>query len=464
MNRTLIVIFGATGDLAKRKLIPALYRLVLEKKADLCAFLFIAREDTTIEAIFTHAHPFIRLDTHDNGALARFMERSFYMQRDITKTDTYAAMRTCIEDLETRWNTCNRLFYCAVSSQFFCVLTEELTRTEILQKKKSTPSSWHRIVYEKPFGHDLASAHAINACIAQTLYEDQVFRIDHYLTKEIVSNIALIRFTNCIFEPLWNNRFIDHVQIILSESVSVGNRGAYYDMYGALRDVVQNHMLQLLSLIAMESPTKLTGEPIRNRRAEVLKHVSCADGILGQYETYAEDVGNLLSRTETFAALKLYIQNPRWSGVPFYLKTGKYLGKKETVIHIKFKSVDCLLTKQCPPDANWLSIRVAPDATFSLTLNAKSPTDAETLIPIAMEFCHSCLFSLSSSQEYEFLLQEIMRGEQAVSVRFDEIEHAWQLIDTIYDHHLPLYTYVEGSDGPAELEQFSSKNGMQWHS
>jgi glucose-6-phosphate 1-dehydrogenase len=462
MNGTLIIIFGATGDLAKRKIIPALYNLMVEKKIEQSAFLLIGRENTDVQAIVQNAQPFF--STHNNTIIDELVNRSLYQQADVTQKSSYSAIKQSVEILEKQWKTENRLFYCAVASQFFCMITEELHGAGVLQKKESMNTPWHRIVYEKPFGRDLPSAHTINTCIAQNVDEEQIFRIDHYLTKEIVSNIALIRFTNCIFEPLWNNRFIDQVQIILAESLGVGTRGSYYDTYGALRDVVQNHMVQLLALIAMESPTKLTGEAIRDKRIAVLKHIEYVSGIFGQYEGYTTDVGNPESRTETFAALKLSINNPRWSGVPFYLKTGKCLKKRETVIHIKFKAVECLLTKQCPPDANWLSIRVAPDATISLTINTKNPNGTDPLMPISMEFCHSCRFSLSSSQEYEFLLQEVIRGEKAVSVRFDEIEYAWHLIDTIYAHNLPVYTYAPGSDGPEELEQFSLHNGMRWHS
>lgn len=460
MNGILFILFGATGDLARRKLMPALYRLVLEKKLADVSFFLVGREESTVEAIFTHTKPFI--GDIDASTWRSMMERSLYHQCDLTKSDTYEVLHDRIQDAEATWKTTNRLVYCAVASDFFCAITEGLARTGILQK---TPpdGSWHRIVYEKPFGRDQLSAHCINESIERTLSEQQIFRIDHYLTKEIVNNIALIRFTNAIFEPLWNNQFVDYIEIILSEKISIESQGGYYDTYGALRDVVQNHMLQLLALIAMEPPVKLTGDYIRDKKADVLQQVTCVDGILGQYQGYTDDVHSNMSGTETFAALKLSVNNQRWAGVPFFLKTGRALDVKETVINIIFKPVTCLLTKQCPPDANVLSIRVAPDATFSLTLNAKKPGEADTLIPISMDYCHSCRFAFSPSHEYEFLLQEVMRGEQAVSVRADEIEYAWRLIDTIYARHLPLYFYTKGSKGPQELNQFSVNNGMRWH-
>jgi glucose-6-phosphate 1-dehydrogenase len=308
----------------------------------------------------------------------------------------------------------------------------------------------------------VASAHALNDELAQLVHEKQVYRIDHYLTKEIVGNIVLIRFTNCIFEPLWNNRFIDNVQIILSEQGGLEGRGVYYDEYGALRDVVQNHMLELLALIGMEAPQQLTGEYIRTQRARVLEKVMVVDGILGQFEGYTSEPGVAAnSSTETFAALKLAIDNPRWAGVPFYVKTGKCLNKKETAIHIKFKTVDCL-TKVCPSDSNYLTIKVSPDATFSLELNAKKIGTAYEVTPIKMEFCHSCVFGPLTPTAHEVLLEEVVRGEQAVSVRFDEIEYAWKVIDAAEKMALPLYSYKKGSEGPEQLNDFAKKHGLRW--
>ncbi|HEV2917353.1 MAG TPA: glucose-6-phosphate dehydrogenase [Candidatus Babeliales bacterium] len=452
MNGTLIILFGATGELSRRKLIPALYRLIVEKKLHKVAFLFTGREQSSVESLFDAVQP--EIDSIDQEIWQFMIQRSIYCAVDVSNAESYNVLYDLVITQEQQWHTSNRLVYCAVASDFFCSITRGIVNASIVEYKNINSNPWHHIVYEKPFGKDKQSAHAINTCIASTLAEHQVFRIDHYLTKEIVNNIALIRFTNCIFEPLWNNTYIDYVEIILSETLPISSKSTYYDTYGALRDVVQNHMLQLLALIAMEAPIKLTGEYIRDKKANVLSHVSFVDGILGQYEGYRKDINRPASETETFAALELAINNKRWAGVPFFLRTGKCLQKKETVINIMFKSVTCLLTKQCPPAANMLSIRVAPDATFSLTLNAKNPAEIDTLIPIAMEYCHSCRFILSPSHEYEFLLQEVMRGEQSVSVRFDEIEHAWHIIDSIYAKKLPIYIYKQNTIGPAELNQF----------
>ncbi len=360
----------------------------------------------------------------------------------------------------------NRLLYLATAAHFFCAITEHSAQSGLATRKRDQETPWHRIMYEKPFGQDLASAHKINECIADHFDESQIYRVDHFLTKELVSNIALMRFTNLVFEPLWNNNYIEQVQIILSETIAIEGRGSYYDAYGALADVVQNHMLELLALIAMEPPRMLTGDFIRAQRAKVLEAVQVKDGILGQYEGYLDEpqvAPN--SKTDTFAALALTINNPRWQGVPFYFKTGKGLDKKETVIHIKFKNAHCLLTRGCPTDSNWLTINVAPEATFSLSLNAKKPGSSDEVVPVAMDFCHSCIFGDRAPEEaYEVVFDEVMRGEQSSSVRFDEIEYAWRVIDVIHAKQLPMFRYQQGSSGPDELKEFETQHGMKWKS
>jgi glucose-6-phosphate 1-dehydrogenase len=322
---------------------------------------------------------------------------------------------------------------------------------------------FQRIVYEKPFGNDLQSAHEINACIAAHFDEDQIFRIDHYLTKELVGNIALVRFTNIVFEPLWNNRYIDQVQIVFDEELCLDGRGLYYDKYGALSDVMQNHMMQLVALVAMESPEKLTGDYIRTARANVLKKVKVVDAVIGQYKSYAQEKDVAPdSKTETFAQVYLRIDNPRWAGVPFYLKTGKCLDKKETAIYIKFKQVDCLLTKACPSEPNYLTIEISPDPLFALTLNEKKVGKSDEVMPVQMEFTHNALGG-QMTEAYETLFEEILKGEQSVSVRFDEIESAWKIIDAIRALKPSLYIYEKRSKGPEEAKKlFDDKHGMRW--
>lgn len=461
MNNGAIIILGATGDLTKRKLIPALYRLFENGKLTNGALLGAALEDSDAQTIVQRSHEYI--EGVNPTVWQHFCERFFYQQADFTDALAMDRLAERALALEKEFHLSgNRIVYCATAALYYCPITKHAASSGLVRKSDSS-GRWHRIVYEKPFGHDLASAHAINECIAQNFDETQIYRIDHYLTKELVSNIALVRFTNCIFEPLWNNRYIDQVHIVLSETQGIDGRGAYYDNYGALRDVVQNHMLELLALVAMESPAKLTGEYIRTERARVLQKIVFVDGILGQYNGYrSEKQVAPDSRIDTAAYLYLRVNNPRWAGVPFFLKTGKCLDRKETTIYIKFKQVDCLLTRFCPSESNSLTIQIAPQSVFSFNINAKKPGYSDQTIPIKMEFCHSCLYGPTSTEAYEVLFEEILRGEQSICVRFDEIEYAWQLIDTISQQHVPMYQYEKQTEGPVQIYDFARKHGMRW--
>lgn len=462
MNDATIIIFGATGDLAKRKLIPALYQLVAKNKLTNFAIVGAALTEIDAHTLFESARPFI--ENFDESIGERLSSRFFYSSLNVAQATDYQRLKSMVESVEKKFGLSgNRLFYCALAAHLYCELTNQVAQSGLAVRKEAKDPVWHRLVYEKPFGHDLHSAHEINECIARYFRETQIYRIDHYLTKEVVSNITLIRFTNLVFEPLWNNRYIDQVQIILSEKDGISGRGAYYDHYGALRDVVQNHMLELLALIGMESPEKLSGDYVRTERAHVLNAIEVVDGILGQYDGYrSEEQVRPDSNTETFAALMLRVRNRRWAGVPFYLLTGKKMTAKETIINIKFKQVDCLLMQGCPIESNWLTIRVWPEGIFTLTLNAKKPGVANELVPVTMDFCHSCLFGISSSEAYVTLLDDILRGEQATAVRFDEIEFAWQVIDTVREKNFPLYTYQSDTNGPKEMNEFERKHGMRW--
>jgi glucose-6-phosphate 1-dehydrogenase len=466
MNNCAIVIFGATGDLTKRKLIPALYRLMLAGKLKDFIVLGAAFDAATPADIMAAARAHI--SQINESVWQQLEKRFFYQQLNFTSSQDYAKLASTLAELEQQHSLSgNRIMYLACAASFFCEITQQCAQAGLVKRLLASQAPWQRVVYEKPFGHDLQSARAINEGIARVLDEQQIYRIDHYLTKELVSNISLMRFTNAFFEPLWNNNYIEEVQIILSEQVGVDGRGAYYDAYGALRDVVQNHVLELLALVGMEPPAKLSGDFVRANRAKVLEKVHVQDGFLGQYNGYTQHAGvKEDSSTETFAVLTLAIDNARWQGVPFYIKTGKKLNKKETVIHIKFKQVECLLLRGCPTESNnWLTLKIVPDATFSLTVNAKKPGRADELLPVAMEFCHSCIFGEREPEEaYEILLEEVMRGEQSIAVRFDEIEYAWRVIDTVYARALPLYQYEPGTEGPAELAQFEKQHGFKFKS
>ncbi len=464
MNDLTFILLGATGDLSRRKLLPSLYRLIAQKKLNNFIIVGAALDETDARTILSDARSF--MGKIDESVWQLFEQRFFYEPVDFTREADFKRLADRVQELEKKYALAgNRMVYLAVAAKFFCSITQHLADTQLVMRQKVGQTPWQRIVYEKPFGHNLESAHEINECIGRLFEEHQIYRIDHFLSKELVSNIALVRFTNCVFEPLWNNRYIDQVQIVINEAIALEGRGAYYDHYGALSDVMQNHMLELLALIGMESPEKLFGDYVRDRRVQVLKKVQVIDGFLGQYKGYKKEPAvKKDSETETFAVLLLRIDNPRWAGVPFYLKTGKCLAKKETVIYIKFKSVDCLLTHSCPVPSNWLTIEVSPEATFSLSLNAKKPGRSDEVIPVSMEFCHSCLFGAVTPQSYEVVIEEVMRGEQSISVRFDEIEQCWRIIDTVKEKSFDLSEYECGSQGPEELKQFEQKHGMRWRS
>lgn len=462
MHEYIIVVYGASGDLAGRKLLPALYHLVAKHRIDRYIIIGAAYEATTGDVVMD------RLNNHlrdiDKEQFATFRKHFYYHKLDFKVYDDYVSLKQQMDELSSTYGftTPRKLIYLAAAADFFCSITEFTARAGIAKRSQASDDAWARFIYEKPFGRDLATAQAINACIARHFDELQIYRIDHYLTKELVSNIALVRFANLVFEPLWNNRYIDNVQIMLLENDTIGNRGPYYDAYGAISDVVQNHMLELLAIIGMETPEQLTGDYIRDRRAQVLEHVQIDDVFLGQYEGYQQEAHvRANSTTETFAAFALRVNNPRWQGVPFYLKTGKALTKKETKIHVVFKAVTCL-TQTCPAQPNVLTIEISPEAGFSLQLNAKRPGQRNELMPVTMDYCHSCIFGKQEVQAYETLLEGVINGEQSVSVRFDEIEAAWRIIDAIHKSELKVHTYKKGTEGPDELADFNKKHAIRW--
>lgn len=456
------LLFGATGDLSKRRIIPALYALVRDKKISNFFIVGAALEDITGSEVLQRSKQYI--EHYDEQSWDIFESRFFYQKTDVTSLDDFKKLAHTIQNYEQAHKIIpNRLVYLALPPQFFSSVTEYLAAAGIIKKmNKQTDQPWYRVAYEKPFGFDHASAYALNKTISNYLKEFQIFRIDHYLAQDIVGTLALIRFTNRILEPLWNHENIAWVEVVLSETAGVEERGAFYDICGALKDVVQNHMLQIVALLAMETPEHLSGNFIRDQKAAILQKIEPVDGILGQYNGYKQEKNvPSHSTTETFAAIKLMINTPRWHGVPFYLKTGKCLTKKETVITIQFKPVACLLSAQCPSDANSLTIRVLPDPGFELMLNVKKPGVALEVMPITMDFCYECKFGTIPKNVYELLLKELLEGEQSISVRLDEIEYAWDIIDRLKKLALPLYEYQKGSHGPMQLETFEQKNKMR---
>ncbi len=461
MNKTLFILLGAAGDLARKKLFPALYHLVSTGQIPQLHILGAAFENVTAAHILQTSRPFMH--NVDELIYDEFVTRfSYYPLAD--GPESLKKIAAIAQELADRFGLVNRVVYCATPARTFGDLTQQLVNQKIIWRENSGTKQWCRVIFEKPFGEDLKSAHELNSHLAQLLSEQQIYRVDHYLGKDIIGTISLLRFTNRIFEPLWNADHVAWVEIVLSETVGAGHRTAYYDAYGALKDMVQNHMLQILALIAMEMPRKLEGADIQNQKAAVLSQVTCVDGILGQYEGYLNTAGiKENSITPTFAALKLMIDTKRWQGVPFYLKTGKTLNKHETKIILHFKKVDCLLSRQCPSPSDTLIIQIYPEPGFGLMVNVKKPGLDLEVEPVFMDFCYEQHFGAHALSGYEAVLLEVLRGDRSISVRFDEIEYAWAIVDSIINASFPVYSYKQGSNGPQELEDFAQRNTMRWH-
>lgn len=464
LDECIFVILGATGDLAKRKLFPAIYKLIASGKVCKFAIIGVSNQQTTMKEVVAQARPFI--PEIDPGVWEKMTENLYYLCMDFHDQAAYPKLKNLIESVEKSQGIVNRLFYLATMPQHFQEITQHLAQHKIAEKHKAgrltEHGTWSRVVYEKPFGYDLKSARQINRSIGKLFDEKQVFRIDHYLGKELVANIALIRFTNSLFEPLWNKKHIDSVQIVLSENIGIGTRGLFYDSCGALRDIVQNHLLQMLALVAMEVPEKFTAEHLRDEKAKVLSKVKVNTVILGQYDGYLQEKDvKPQSQTETFAALKILINNRRWKGVPFYLKTGKHLHNNEASIHIKFKTVKCLLDF-CPTDSNYLSIKIQPQEGFFLELNVKKPGFFNQVIPINMNFSHTALFGPNTPEAYEVLFADVIRGDHFAFVRADEIDYSWKIIEQIHKLKQPLFVYAKGSAGPKEIELLDKKRTIRW--
>jgi len=455
------VIMGATGDLAKLKLIPALYSLLKNNEESRVALIGVARSDVTIQSILEEAKNNIK--NLDQAIWDKLCQSAYYQRLDFEKLEDFENLRDKIKDIEIKQNLSgNRLFYLATLPEHFASASENLAKVGLVNSKDE---KWERVLYEKPFGSSLASAKAINKSIDKVFDEKNVFRVDHYLGKELVGNIALLRFTNRILEPLWNNRHIDSVQIIRDEDFGIKHRGNYFDKYGAIKDMLQNHILQMLSLVAMESPKFISGEYLRDEKVCVLKKTKIKDVFLGQYEGYTEEKGVApSSQTETFFAARLEINNKRWKGVPFFVRAGKNLNKKEAVIHIRFKPVDCLLAKTCPSDSNYLTIRIEPNEGFSFELNSKSVRKGFEVETVNMEYCHHCEHGENTPEAYEVLLEQAVAGEQSVFVRNDEVELAWKIVDRLDLKNTTVYKYPIGSSGPKELTDWNKKNNIIWKS
>jgi len=482
-----MVIFGATGDLTHRKLLPALYNLAHEGQLP-SSFVIVgfarrpkSNDDFRAE-LLQGAQEFSRFSPINPAVWDALARGIYYHQSEFGDGAGFDKLGQLLQQIDRDHGTAgNRLFYLATSPADFSQIIVQLGAHRLVQKGGS-----QRIIVEKPFGRSLETADELNRVLEGVFAEKQIFRIDHYLGKETVQNILALRFANEIFEPLWNQKYVDHVQITVAESIGVEGRGGYYDTSGALRDMVQNHMMQLLSLVAMEPPIALGGEGVRDEKVKVLRSIRpiapadvphCAlraqygrGSIAGkQVAAYREEPKVAPdSRTETFVALKLFLDSWRWAGAPFYLRTGKHLPKQVAEIAIQFKAPPSVLfaAEQCAPlQPNVLVLRIQPDEGIAIRMNAKVPGTTVNIQPVKMDFRYGGSFGARSPDAYERLLHDAIVGDSTLFTRRDEVEASWKIIDAVYEGWqtaLPPVSYESGSWGPPEADQFIEADARQW--
>ena len=484
-----MVIFGATGDLSGRKLLPALYNLAKQRSLP-AGFAVVGAEidDMTDEAFRRHAsdkiHEFSRTQPIDDRVLSAFLAGLAYVKVDFSRLEDFKALGGRLQELDdTNHIPGNRIFYCATPPSTYQTITLQLQASGL-----NRGQGFHRIVVEKPFGTDLESARNLTQTLQNVFSEDSVYRIDHYLGKETVQNILAFRFANSIFEPVWNSNLVDHVQITVAEEIGIENRGAYYDRAGALRDIIQNHGLQLITLTAMEPPLAFEANAVRDEKVKVLRAIRPLIGedveqstvrgqytkgwVLGQQVSGYREEHNVApdSQTETFAALRLFVDNWRWAGIPFYVRAGKRLPKRVTEIRIQFKRPPHLTfgrdaMKEVDPNA--ITLRIQPEEGISLKFGAKVPSAGLRIRSVTMDFQYVTSFLVEAPEAYERLLLDCMIGDPTLFTRADEVEAAWMLIDPIEaswrNGRPPLQTYASGSWGPEAAAKLLHADAREWH-
>ena len=483
------VIFGVTGDLTHRLVIPALYNLAAGNLLpDKFCVVGVARKgmssDDLIDGLMKGLRQYATRPV-DETIAKRLFECVTAIEADPSDPASFDAMRDRLDKLEAKRETGgNRLFYLATPPSAFLPISRELGRTGMMAEN----GSWRRLVIEKPFGTDLASARMLNAELFKLMDEHQIYRIDHYLGKETVQNILVLRFANGMFEPIWNRNHIDHIQITVDEKLGVGHRGSFYDATGALRDMVPNHLFQLMSLVAMEPPARFDAHAVRSEKGEVLSSIqtqteeeALKNSVRGQYragkvgDSEIEDyrrTGDVKpgSTTETYAALKLTIDNWRWAGVPFYLRTGKALGIKRTEIAIKFKQAPFAMFRNTPVDRlsqNYLIIAIEPTEGITLQFNTKVPGPTINIDGVEMKFRYKDYFRAEPTTGYETLIYDCMIGDNILFQRADSVEAGWQAVQPFLDAWKKaggngLQTYKAGSEGPEAADELIRRDGRSW--
>lgn len=487
-----VVIFGASGDLARRKLVPALYSLYQQDRlSEGFAIIGSSRSGQSHqqfrEAMKESVEEFSEEETVDSDSWSDFSESLFYCASDPSEDSTYDDLQACLEKVEREQKIPgNRLFYLSTPPSAYAPIIQKLGEKGL---NKSSGEGWMRIVIEKPIGRDLESARELNRKVLGVFREDQVYRIDHYLGKETVQNILAFRFGNSLFEPLWHRHYIDHIQITAAESIGVEGRGGYYERSGALRDMIQNHLFQVFSMIAMEPPVSLEAHSVREEKTKVMRALQPIPpsrvsefAVRGQYSSgsvngsrvpgYRQEEGvDPCSKTETFAALKLYVDNWRWAEVPFYLRSGKRLPKRVSEVAIQFKRPPHLIFQEsvdASSEVNSLILRIQPEEGITLRFRAKVPGQSIQIRPVNMDFRYGTTFGRKSPEAYQRLLLDAMIGDPTLFLRRDMVELSWAHLTPVLEawqegpSEIPLYE--AGGWGPEQAHRFLEKDGRVWRS
>ena len=484
-----VILFGASGDLAKRKVVPAMYDLAkhnsLGPRYAILGYARTAMTDESFRATLGEAAKTIsEVGPIDPKQWGEFASNLYYQSGEYGNPEDYGKLAARLKDLEAQKNLGgNRLFYLSTPPEVYPQIVEQLGRAGLAHP--SSPNSWVRIIIEKPFGRDLASAKELNDQVLSVFDESQIYRIDHYLGKDTVQNLLVLRFSNGIFEPLWNRNYVDHVQITAAETLGVERRGGFYETAGALRDMIQSHVLQLTSLVAVEPPASFDATALRNEKLKVLQSIRPYDlgmvaqsVVRGQYSAgkangktdpgYRSETGvSPTSKTETFVAMQVLIDNWRWAGVPFYLRTGKRLAKRSTEIVIQFKRAPHIVFRERDVDANRLVLNIQPDEGISVSFGAKRPGPEMSIGNVTMNFSYREGFGDGARSAYATLISDCVRGDATLFDRGDSVEAAWSLVDPILDVWSAAKTagvpqYAAGSWGPRESDQLLEREGRQW--